>query len=681
MEDKSRTLSIRKALEQKDKFLGVQTDKPNYGYTDAAFFAKFSILNQTEQPADVWVEVEYPLLDSVAFYAVDTSGRVVKSFITGDLYPFSKRDVQVNNFVFKLHLKQSEQKIVVLRVASKGTVAFPIRIWQPEKYLESTNKNTFGFGIYYGMMLVMLFYNLFLYSVLREKTYLFYFLNIVAIILFQMSFNGFGFQYLWSSIPAFNNFSIPFFVALLIGTSINFTRNFLDTKSRMPVMDKAFVALMISCGVLMLLSLFVSYSFTIRIATFISIPCSIAVLYVGVISFRQGYRPARFFLLAWIIFIFGALLTALRGFGLLPPNFITTYAIQIGSALEVILLSLALADRISLLKGESSEQALQKERSESNREREQKLSVMEQNKHLETLITEKMQELAEQNKHIFFNSQYIQQVQKAILPSKHSLVRVFPEAFIYFKPKDSISGDFYWFAEKEQKVVIAAIDCTGHGVQGACMSMIGYALLNQIVIERGITRPAEILNQLHEEIKRTLRQDKIAPEAEKDSMDIALCVIHELHNIVEFAGANNSMLLVRNGTLEEIKGDNFSIGEDKKLANVKFSNHIVKLKNEDAIVYLASDGYANQLGGEKRGECMSEPFKELLLKLSQNYTFKAQHLQLNKIMEECKKDQEPSDDQLIIGFKISASVSRGRAEISLKEAMERKSEMPDSFLR
>ncbi|NJK83184.1 MAG: SpoIIE family protein phosphatase, partial [Saprospiraceae bacterium] len=190
-----------------------------------------------------------------------------------------------------------------------------------------------------------------------------------------------------------------------------------------------------------------------------------------------------------------------------------------------------------------------------------------------------------------------------------------------------MSGDFYWFTQQEDKIIIAAVDCTGHGVPGAFMSMVGNTLLNQIVIERGITRPAEILNQLHQEIRSALKQEE--DSYSRDGMDIALCTIHQDVHILEFAGANRPLFFLKNQALEEIAGDKMSIGGVRRHNERPFQNHIIKLQEgEECTIYLSSDGYADQFGGAQNRKFMVRNFKRLLVELSRQQSLKSQHLNL-----------------------------------------------------
>lgn len=680
--DSTAFMTSKEVLQNTDKFLPPNEESPNYGYSKAAFFAKFQLQNPHNREKEIFIEIDYAVLDEVRFYVFNENGEVVKELQTGDWLPFRQRDLQTRNFVFQVKLPAFSTYNVLMRIKNDSTVSFPIYVWQPDKFIQAENLSMWFFGIYYGIMIVMLLYNLFIYSVLRERNYLLYIFNILAILLFQLAFNGIGFQFLWGNLPGFNHFNMPMAASLLIIAGIAFSRDFLSTSTKQKVLDKILLILIAIALIGLILSFVLTQRIVLRVATFLVLPSCLALLYGGFSSLKAGFRPARFFVIAWIVYLIGAILVALRGLGLAPTSFITTYSIQIGSAMEVILLSLALADKINTLRKEIAQRALEKERLEKEQERERREMMEQQNEKLEQLVAARTQELYEQNKQITDSIHYAQRIQQAILPSKTQLTRVFPEAFIYFKPRDIVSGDFYWFAEKDNKAIVAVVDCTGHGVPGAFMSMIGNTLLNQIILERGVTRPAEILNQLHEEIKFALKQDDLAEESARDGMDIAIVVFHELHNILEFAGANNSLYLIRNGELEEIPGDRMGIGGVRKANQEHFHNRVIKLGEVDTYVYLATDGYADQFGGAKGRKFLGSNLKKLFIELSKMPNFKAQHLHLNKTMEEWKGAERQLDDQLVIGFKISANASRQFAETRKgKEWAERKTMQPFKFTR
>jgi len=264
--------------------------------------------------------------------------------------------------------------------------------------------------------------------------------------------------------------------------------------------------------------------------------------------------------------------------------------------------------------------------------------------------------IEEKNKDITDSINYAKKIQEAILPSMELKQKLFPNSFILFQPRDIVSGDFYWFTEKNGKRLIAACDCTGHGVPGAFMSMIGNAFLNQIVNEKGCTKPSEILNQLRDLIIAALKQKGSAGE-NQDGMDISLLAFDEKNSMVEFAGANNPLWVVAphpqplssgEGSaqmLTEIKGDKMPIGIYSGVAK-EFTNHEIKINHGDSF-YLFTDGFADQMGGTTGKKFRYKTFKELLLtthelKVSEQENF------IRKTLKEWKGAFDQTDDILVI---------------------------------
>jgi ligand-binding sensor domain-containing protein/serine phosphatase RsbU (regulator of sigma subunit) len=261
-------------------------------------------------------------------------------------------------------------------------------------------------------------------------------------------------------------------------------------------------------------------------------------------------------------------------------------------------------------------------------------------------VEEQRDQIILQNKEITDSIQYARRIQQAVLPGKRTLEKTLPDHFIFFKPRDIVSGDFYWAEKKEEQVVVCAADCTGHGVPGAFMSLLGLTYLNEIVNHEGVLKASEILNRLRRNIIRSMSHKDEAEQA-KDGMDIALVVIDRQLGMLEFAGAYNPLILVRKGELIEYKGDKMPvgmhIGED-----APFTNHRVQLEQND-MIYLYSDGFPDQFGGEKGGKYKAKPFKDFLTRISAEPV----QQQANLMEAELKSwmGNEPQvDDILVIGI-------------------------------
>lgn len=278
-----------------------------------------------------------------------------------------------------------------------------------------------------------------------------------------------------------------------------------------------------------------------------------------------------------------------------------------------------------------------------------------QKEKLEVLVNERTAEVVEQKqqlesafKDIRDSITYAQRIQEAILPVDAEIARIIPESFIFFRPRDIVSGDFYWLASTETKSFIACVDCTGHGVPGAFMSMIGNTLLNQIVIEKKTEAPELILEALHSGVRHALRQDTGGET--RDGMDIALCVIDHATMQLSYAGANRPLWRISLNDFHEIKADKYSIAGDQLEEQRKFKGHTLQLQKGDCI-YLSTDGYADQFGGEKGKKFMVKRFQQLLLAIHQQ-PMQEQRRRLEHAFLEWKGPLGQVDDVLVIGFRI-----------------------------
>ncbi|MDQ3048122.1 MAG: tetratricopeptide repeat protein, partial [Bacteroidota bacterium] len=219
--------------------------------------------------------------------------------------------------------------------------------------------------------------------------------------------------------------------------------------------------------------------------------------------------------------------------------------------------------------------------------------------------------LEEKNKDITDSIRYAKRIQEATLPPDELVNALLPDSFILYKPKDIVSGDFYWIEQWGKQTLVAAVDCTGHGVPGAFMSMLASNLLNEAVIEHGLTQPAAILNSVRKGLAKTLRK-KLEDSLLRDGMDAALISINFSENTLEFSGAYNPFWMIREGVFTEIKGDKTPIGMGLSDTEKPFINHQVQLQKGD-LIYLLTDGYADQFGGSKGKKFKYSSLKETLL--------------------------------------------------------------------
>ncbi|MEX6503392.1 hybrid sensor histidine kinase/response regulator [Pseudomonas zhanjiangensis] len=327
----------------------------NAGYSRSVFWLSLDLEYRPQALTErqTWLlEVAYPPLDHLELYLDDGQGHFRLAQSTGDALPFASRQIKQNNYLFALELQPNQPRRVYLRVHSQGSIQVPLSLWSPTAYLEEQPGRIYVLGIIYGVLLVMLIYNLFIFLSVRDTSYLYYILYIASFGLYQVSVNGAGIEYFWPDNPWWANVSTPFLIgsAALFGSQ--FARSFLHTGEHSPWVDRILLLLMACGAVVMVLALTVSYAVSLRLATSLALAFTVVIFVAGVLAWLRGMRVARYFIIAWSAFLAGGAINSLMVLGYLPNMFLTMYASQIGSALEVGLLSLALADRINAMKEE-----------------------------------------------------------------------------------------------------------------------------------------------------------------------------------------------------------------------------------------------------------------------------------------------------------------------------------------
>ena len=256
-------------------------------------------------------------------------------------------------------------------------------------------------------------------------------------------------------------------------------------------------------------------------------------------------------------------------------------------------------------------------------------------------------ELEMRDKNITDSLIYAQRIQEALLPSESYFRNHFADSFILFKPKNIVSGDFYWIGEKGDKIFIVAADCTGHGVPGALMSMIGLEIVEKTINEDNIEIPSKILAVMNKGLEKTFSREKNIGTIIRDGMDIGLCVIDRIRKKVQYAGAFFPLYLIRNGSLVEILADKIIIGMNPD--GLPYTDHEIDLM-EDDIFYIFSDGYVDQFGGTENKKFMYRRFRYLLLTIH-NFPVNDQKTILDDNMKTWMGTNEQVDDIMVIGFR------------------------------
>jgi hypothetical protein len=342
-------LTIDKVLqpEIQAQFKPYTQDVPHFGPLSDAVWFRFDVIKEVEQ--DFYLQVGSAFADSIALYAV-TDGKVTETQVGGDNYPFDERSVKVTTFLFPLNIPKGEKQTYFLRTKTMQPAWFPLRTGTLKAFMEDTHLLDFLQGIYAGFMLLMILYNLFIYFSTKEKIYLYYVAYVVSITWFMFTIYQYIFEFIWPNMPIFNEYGVAS-SGLTMLTATLFTRHFLQTEKRSPKLHKV-SHLFMGLGVLVIILVFTPFQIpALMLAQIGILLMAFYFLILAISLLRKGYQPAKFYLAAWISLIIGFIAAMLDSVNVLP-NMYYINDMQIGSAIEVTLLSFALADRINIYKKE-----------------------------------------------------------------------------------------------------------------------------------------------------------------------------------------------------------------------------------------------------------------------------------------------------------------------------------------
>lgn len=348
--DQDRQLSIDDITSPpyQDEFLPLDLIQQKGGFFSTSKWLRFEIENSSAKDDEWLLEIAFRYIPEIILYEKTNAG--IKEIIhTGTNYPFYTRDVDHRNFVFNLPIAPEETKTFYMLLHADGDLHPPLRIWNSDEFLKKTQIEFILLGVFFGITSVMILYNLFLYFGLRMKSYLFYVLTITSTIVVYIQYNGLGYQFLWPNSPFLNSMINPMFVSLTCIFMLLFTRSFLKTDKHLPFFKK-YAAILIGANTLVILLLIFSRSIALNLMLISVTSTLILILASGVIALIRGVRQARFFVLAWSVYLIGIFITILTIASIIPYHIMAEYAAQISISLEVILLSLALADNINIIR-------------------------------------------------------------------------------------------------------------------------------------------------------------------------------------------------------------------------------------------------------------------------------------------------------------------------------------------
>lgn len=385
LEDSLGTMTFQQ-VKATGHFVPNEEQTPNFGLSNSAFWIRFTLRNDTKDP-NIFFELANARIDFCTIYNED-NGQIWEKRISLN-EPFANREVQHPNTVFKLNIPPGQSKTYYLKIVGSEQMVLPLIVRSEMDFFRFALKNEVIGGIQIGILTVMMLYNFFLYFSIREKSYLYYVLYILFIGLTQTTITGYTFKYIWPDFPMFNVYAIRIFPSLAGSFAVLFMQNFLHSRENSPTIHKVLTLVFISYGFAILFNLLGMQRLSYRVIDVTGVTACLLVLAVAIQLSIRGYRPAKFYLVAWVMFLIGIVLYTLRNLNILPYNMFTNYTQQVGATIEVILLSFALADKINILKKEKEASQAQALRISMENEK----IILEQNAFLEKSVNERTAEL------------------------------------------------------------------------------------------------------------------------------------------------------------------------------------------------------------------------------------------------------------------------------------------------
>ena len=336
------------------RFIASDEQVPNFGYTRSTFWLKFTLKNKTGRDSRWILEIGYPHIDDIRLYTPLPTGHFLERK-TGSTAPYftSKKEMTSRHFLFSLDFRKDEEKTCYVRVSSKDSLNVPLTLWTPRAFQGKENREQFYLGIYYGLVLLMILYNLGVFFIIRDRNYLLYVLAVTPHAgLFHFVLNGLAVEYVFPDSLWWARDSVAFMHSLSIFFSLLFIRHFCDLKKYVPTLDKGLAVLMIWAAVEVVLALTIDYFWAITSAVVMSMAAGALIWPTLLITYLRGNKVAGMALLAFSVLIFGGMAYGLKVWCLIPCNFFSVYSWQIGAALQAAILSMALAERIRIIRKE-----------------------------------------------------------------------------------------------------------------------------------------------------------------------------------------------------------------------------------------------------------------------------------------------------------------------------------------
>ena len=563
LEDKSGNISIDNLIhtDNEDQFKWIQSEKPthSFGFTKSVYWVRFSVINPFCEDMSFYLIQAYPMIDHVDLYIPQDGGRF-KIVENGDALPFGNRKVEYRDPAFEIEIPAYKIKTFYLRYKTTSSLNIPLVIYSPGEFMKQLNRELPVLWIYYGLLISLVIYNLFLFFSVKDVKFLYFVLFISFYSLFQMTINGFTFQYLWPNAIWWANNCLPFFICAAYTWGVIFASVLIDFKNKSPK-NYTVAKVIVSLGILgILLSLAAPYRIAIIYATLLmanAVYFIFAIFYLAL----KGNRQAVFFITSYAALLIGITVFALKTFAILPHNFFTQYALQIGSAIQAIILAIVLTDQINTLKN----------------------SLQVLNINLENKVEERTRDLKEARDQLWSEMEIAKKIQTILLP-EHPSIKAFDIA-CFMGPADSVGGDYYDIINSDGRDWIVIGDVSGHGVPAGLVMMMVQTAIHAVLKNQPDLSPNRLLNQVN-----SVLVDNIHKMDEDKYMTITVFACHD-NGMFTFSGLHQDILIFRSALkkVEIIETNGMWIGiTENNIENMLCVNQLTMEK--DDIMLLYTDG-------------------------------------------------------------------------------------------
>ncbi|MBX7181018.1 MAG: SpoIIE family protein phosphatase [Bacteroidia bacterium] len=657
-EDSSGLTTFTDAIQQFEngKFQPIKCPMQNLGFSHSSFWMRVSINYPFENQANYFLEISRPTTNEITVFTRNQSNNW-EHLTLGDALPYPDSLHFSKPNVFQIRLLPHSENTIYIRIKPNGDIALVgANLYSSEDYNRHELKEQIFLGIFFGIMVFAIFSNLFLFYTLQNRSYLWYVFYVISIVILQISLEGYNATLFFKFSSLIADRSIIILTSATILFVLLYTKKFLNLctlTNRWPsrLVDGSMVITVL--GSLFSFGNDFWFLLGLILVNTSGLSSMIAIVYSLVASRRENRKGNMYFYAAFASLFVGTIIFVLANSNLIPLNFLTYNSLKIGNAIEVIFLSLSMAEQFSLVQKEkemAQEEALEKLQ-EINRITDQvnvrlEIEVAQRTK----LLNKQNLDLEQKNKDITDSILYAATLQRSMMPEWEILSSVVHDSFLLNLPKDIVSGDFYWVGIHSNKIYFAISDCTGHGVPGAFMSILGVDIFDRQLKNETAPTIDAMLEELDLNLSAVFKGNSNL-EIHEHGMDVALCCYDSSTKILEFAGAGRPLYLVKeSGEVERFNGNKRSIGS-KRLQNIPFEKTAIPIENK-VWVYLQSDGYTDQFGGEFNKKIQRKEFEKFLVEIHKLSGRKQKEHFYNNFLN-WKREYDQIDDIMVMGVQLS----------------------------